>query len=145
MALRVYSSAIYNPETGKTLVGIKESDERETVLFNAYLDGDHTNDSETELIQLALEWFTVRYVKQFSDQLLNEKLDEVNRVIVEVQAKYAELAEQMTQEEIKRQKQFEEQKAEMTLMAVEFTNLVSSFQLEEEEETQEVEDETVDG
>ncbi|MGT2716553.1 hypothetical protein [Streptococcus respiraculi] len=79
MALRVYSSASYNPTTGKTLVGIKESDDRETVLFNATLDGDHTNDSDADLIKLALDWFTLRYVKAFSDQLLNDKVNEATK------------------------------------------------------------------
>ncbi|MER0122438.1 hypothetical protein ABQH43_01720 [Streptococcus sp. ZJ100] len=79
MALRLYSSASYIPATGKTLVGIKESDERETVLFHATVDGDHTKDSDAELIRLALDWFVVRYVKNFSDQLLNDKVNEASK------------------------------------------------------------------
>ncbi|MGT2964211.1 DUF1366 domain-containing protein [Streptococcus acidominimus] len=79
MALRLYSSASFNPTTGKTLVGVKEADERETVLFIATLDGDHTQASDAELIKLALDWFTLKYVKDFSDQLLNDKVNEANR------------------------------------------------------------------
>lgn len=79
MALRLYSSASFDSTTGKTLVGVKEADERETVLFTALLDGDHTNTSEAELIKLAVDWFTLKYVKDFSDQLLNDKINEVNR------------------------------------------------------------------
>lgn len=79
MALRLYSSASFDPTTGKTLVGVKEADERETVLFNAVLDGDHTQASDAELIKLALDWFTLKYVKDFSDQLLNDKINEANK------------------------------------------------------------------
>lgn len=79
MALRLYSSASYNSQTGKTLVGVKEADERETVLFSAELEGDHTGASEAELIKLAVDWFTVKYIKDFSDQLLNDKINEANR------------------------------------------------------------------
>lgn len=79
MALRLYSSASFDSTTGKTLVGVKEADERETVLFIATLDGDHTDASDAELIKLAVDWFTLKYVKDFSDQLLNDKINEVNR------------------------------------------------------------------
>lgn len=79
MALRLYSSASYNSQTGKTLVGVKEADERETVLFNAELEGDHTGASEAELIKLAVDWFTVKYIKGFSDQLLNDKVNEAHK------------------------------------------------------------------
>ncbi|MGT2801085.1 hypothetical protein Javan290_0009 [Streptococcus phage Javan290] len=145
MALRLYSSASYNAALGKTLVGIKESDERETVLFNATLDGDHSQDSDADLIRLALDWFTVRYVKNFSDQLLNDKVNEATKVISEVQSKYAELEERLTKAEEERAEQFKQAESErnerfenlenvMNQAVVELTTMFAG-RLEEEEQT----------
>ncbi|MGT2801090.1 hypothetical protein [Streptococcus marmotae] len=145
MALRLYSSASYNAALGKTLVGIKESDERETVLFNATLDGDHSQDSDADLIRLALDWFTVRYVKNFSDQLLNDKVNEATKVISEVQSKYAELEDRLTKAEEERAEQFKQAESErnerfenlenaMNQAVVELTTMFAG-RLEEEEQT----------
>lgn len=135
MALKVYSSASYNPTTGKTLVGIKESDDRETVLFNATLDGDHSQDSDAELIKLALDWFTLRYVKDFSDQLLNDKVNEANRAITDIQGKYAELEERSAKAEAERDERFEMLEATVNQAVVELTTMFAGRLAEEEEQT----------
>lgn len=127
MALRLYSSASYNSQTGKTLVGVKEADERETVLFNAELEGDHTGASEAELIKLAVDWFTVKYVKGFSDQLLNDKVNEANRVISEIQAQAALTDERASKAEAERDERFEKLEATVNKAVSELTTLMMNL------------------
>lgn len=155
MALRVYSSASYNSTTGKTLVGVKEADDRETVLFNATLDGDHTSDSDAELIKLALDWFTLRYVKDFSDQLLNDKVneatkaakasqeaaDEAKKVIVSVQNDYTELIQHIASVEEERNERFEMLEATVNRAVVELTTMFAGRLAEEEQTADEQVDE----
>ncbi|MGT2963845.1 hypothetical protein [Streptococcus acidominimus] len=137
MALKIYSSASYNPATGKTIVVIKEADERETVLFNAELDGDHTNTSEAELIKLAVDWFTLKYVKDFSDQLRNDRINEANRVISEVQAQAALTDERASKAEAERNERFEKLEATVAQAVTELTAIFSSRLSEESHEKDE--------
>ncbi|MBF0779323.1 hypothetical protein [Streptococcus cuniculi] len=144
MALRIYSSASFDETTGKTLVGVKEADERETVLFNAVLDGDHTQDSDAELIKLALDWFTLRYVKDFSDQLLNGKVNEANQAIIDIKDKYAELEERSTKAEAERNQRFEKLEATVNQAVAELTELFAGGFSDEEEGDEAIEESDVE-
>ncbi|MCQ9211810.1 MULTISPECIES: hypothetical protein [unclassified Streptococcus] len=127
MALRLYSSASFDSTTGKTLVGVKEADERETVLFIATLDGDHTGVSDAELIKLAVDWFTLKYVKDFSDQLLNDKINEANKVISEIQSQAALTAESASKAEAERNERFEKLEATVNKAVSELTTLMMNL------------------
>lgn len=82
MSLGVYSR-YYNPTLNQTIVAVHDTDASVFVRYDAQLDGNLIELSDTELLDRAKNWFTNRYINEYATQKLDKKVREMDKSLEE--------------------------------------------------------------
>lgn len=111
--------AVAYHQDGKTHITVRESDPETFFVCNPIVDGDFSKASNAELVNLALDWISKKYINEYEVIKSSEKIKGLEQAIEQ----YEKLIQKASLTIAKTKEQMEEQQqtsttAQMTLMSV---------------------------
>ena len=85
---------------GKTYITVKENDPSVFFVCSPVINGNYSTASNDELVDLMLDWITKKYITEYATIQLNNKINEIDKLIEEAIAK-TELVTNLTNTLIK--------------------------------------------
>lgn len=87
-------TATANYKDGKTYITAKENDPEVFFICNPVIDGNYSKSTNNELVNLTLTWITNKYINEYANIQLTNKVKEINEVIDQANDNIKEMANQ---------------------------------------------------